>query len=73
MIHSSVNFRCHKICVEKLPDCMVPRVKASDEYLKQIDCDPIDKDSSRVEISLDNLQMPNITVRTDCRPVLYRS
>ena len=52
---------------------MVRRVKASDEYLKQIDCDPIDKDSSHVEISLDNLQMPNITVRTDCRPVLYRS
>ena len=75
-IRYSLNFRCHKICFEKLPDFMVPRVKAFDEYLKQIDCDPFfyfDKDSSRVEISLDNPQIPKITARTDCRATLYRS
>ena len=55
---------------------MVPRVKAFDEHLKQIDCDPFfyfDKDSGCVKISLHNPQIPKITARTDCRPTLYRS
>ena len=46
---------------------MVPRVKAFDEYLEQIDCDPFfnfDNDSSHVEISSDNIQIPKITART---------
>ena len=38
-IRYSLNFRCHKICVEKLPDFMVPRVKSFYEYLKHLDCD----------------------------------
>ena len=55
---------------------MVPRVKSFYEYLKHLDCDPFfyfGKDNSRVEISLDNPQMPKITAKTDCRRVLYRS
>ena len=46
---------------------MVPRVKAFDEYLEQIDCDPFfhfDNDSSCVEISSDNTQIPKITAST---------
>ena len=72
----SLNFRVHKICLEKLPDFMKPRVKTLNEYLGEINCDTFfywDRKNSRVEISLDNPQMPKITAKTDNRPVLYRS
>ena len=53
---------------------MVPRVKAFDEYLEQIDCDPFfnfDNDSSHVEISSDNTQIPKITARTATLQTIY--
>ena len=31
-IKYSLNFTCHKVCLEKLPDFMVPRVKALNKY-----------------------------------------
>lgn len=39
-IRYSLNFRCHKICLEELPDFMKPEVKTLDEYLKCVDCEP---------------------------------
>ena len=36
----SINFECHKTCLDKLPDFLKPRVKTLNEYLEKINCDP---------------------------------
>ena len=75
-IRYSLNFRCHKICLEKFPDFMLPRVKSFSDYLKQLDCDHFfyfDKDKNTIAISLDNPLMDKIPSRTDSRPAFYRS
>lgn len=73
-IRYRLNFRCHKICLDKVPDFMLPRVKALSKYLREIDCDPFfHYKNNRIEISLDNPEMDKIVVETDHRPVLYRS
>lgn len=73
-IRYRLNFRCHKICLDKVPDFMLPRVKALSKYLREIDCDPFfHYENNRIEISLDNPEMDKIVVEIDHRPVLYRS
>ena len=75
-IRYSLNFKTRRICLEKLPGSMVPKVKPLNEYLEHTDCDPFcywDRRNNRVEISLDNPNMPKITAKTDYRPVHYRS
>ena len=72
----SLNFRAHKICLNKLPDFMKPRVKTLNVHLDAINCDPFfywDKKNNPAEISLDNPKMPKILPKTDYRPVHYRS
>ena len=59
----SLNFRAHKICLNKLPDFMKPRVKTLNVHLDAINCDPFfywDKKNNPAEISLDNPKMPKI-------------
>ena len=34
-IRYRLNFRCHKICLDKVPDFMLPRVKALSKYLRE--------------------------------------
>ena len=35
-----LNFKCHKTCVNELPDVFIDKVVLLDEYLKKINCDP---------------------------------
>ena len=73
-IRYSLNFACHKICLEKLPDFMLPRVKALNKYWKELNCDPFFYfENDGIEISLDNPKMEKITVATDHRLFLSRS
>ena len=72
----SLNFRAHKICLNKLPDFMKARVKTLNVHLDAINCDPFfywDKKNNPAEISLDNPKMPKILPKSDYRPVHYRS
>ena len=70
-IRYSLNYRVHKIFLEKLPGFMKIRVKTLHEYLEQINYDPLfywDRKNNRVEISLANPKMPKILTRTHYRP-----
>ena len=35
-----LNFKCHKVCMNRLPDVLTDKVVPLDDYLKKIDCDP---------------------------------
>ena len=35
-----LNFKCHKLCINNLPEILVDKVVPLDKYLKKIDCDP---------------------------------
>ena len=35
-----LNFKCHKVCINELPDVFIDKVVPLDDYLKKIDCDP---------------------------------
>ena len=35
-----LNFKCHKVCMNRLPDVLIDKVVSLDVYLKKIDCDP---------------------------------
>ena len=35
-----LNFKCHKVCMNRLPDVLIDKVVPLDDYLKKIDCDP---------------------------------
>lgn len=81
VIRHTLNFKCHKLCLEKVPDFMRPEVNVLDRYLKELHVEPLFYfENNRVEISLDNPEMEKIPVRTDYRsnfsdnrPVLSRS
>ena len=34
-----LNFKCHKVCVDELPDILIDKVVPLDDYLKKISCD----------------------------------
>ena len=73
----SLNFFCHKFCVEDseyfIESLNKHKIGTLDEYLKKVPCKPFFyfKDD-RIFVSLDN---PDYSVpkKTDSRPVLYRS
>ena len=35
-----LNFNCHKVCINELPDVFIDKVVPLDDYLKKIDCNP---------------------------------
>ena len=73
-ISYNLNFKCHKFCLEKVPDFMKPEVKVLDRYLKKLHAVSFFYfENNRVEISLDNPEMEKIAAVTDHRPVLSRS
>ena len=64
-----LNFKCHKICVNELPDVFIDKVVPLDEYLKKINYDPffyLSKNTGLVKFSLDNPEEPKIPAQTDC-------
>ena len=72
----TLNFRCHKICLEQLPGFMKSRVKTLNEYLERINCDPFfywDQKCNGIDINFNNPKMSKLIAKTDHRPVLYRS
>ena len=63
-----LNFKCFKICVEKVPHEFIEKVVSFSYCLKQISCDPFfffSKKTKVVEISLDNSDEEQIPVLTD--------
>ena len=76
-IRSSLNFLCHKICVEDneyfrnfLRD---HKAVPLNDYLEKIPCEPFFIfDNNRVSVCLDNPEV-YVPQKTDSRPVLFRS
>ena len=64
-----LNSKCHKVCLDELPDTLIDKVVPLDDYLKKISCDPffyLSKNTGLIEVSLDNPKDPKIPARTDC-------
>lgn len=64
----SFNFSARKVCLNDLPDCVSRRFTTLNKHLRSINYDPFfywDKKNNRVEISLDNPNMPKIPNKTD--------
>ena len=51
------NFKCHKLCMNKLPEVLIDKVVPLDDYFQKIDCDPffyLSRNTGLIEVSLDN-------------------
>ena len=65
-----MNLKCHKVCVDEVPDYFVDKVVPLDTSLKKMNCDPFFSLSSEirlVEVSLDNPYEDKIPAKTDNR------
>ena len=65
-----LNFKCHKICVDEVPDDFVEKFVPLDSYLKKINGDPfffLSRKTRLIEVSLDNPHEDKIPARTDYR------
>ena len=76
-IRYSLNFLCHKICVEDsgyFRDFLKKhKVTPLDKYLKKLPCEPFFYlENNRIIVSLDNPEY-FVPHKTDSRPVFYRS
>ena len=64
-----LNFKCYKLCLEKIPASIQVKLITAPQYFKVMkSCQPyfyFDEEKNRIFVSLDNPTEPKISVRTD--------